>query len=64
MYDAVELARQCHTSVDTVYRVRRILDLDRLPTPDEINARNKKRGITFKHRCPNNETSHLTTNDN
>ena len=63
MYDAMDLAKACGVSVDTVYRVRRILDLDRLPTPDEINQRNKRRGITFKHRCPNNETPDLTTNN-
>lgn len=56
MYDAQELARKCHVSIDTVYRIRRILDLDRLPTLDEINNRNKKRGVAFKHKCPKNET--------
>ena len=56
MYDAQDLARQCHVSVDTVYRGRRLLDLDRLPTVDEINSRCKKPGVKFK-RCTNNETS-------
>ena len=58
MYDAESLARECHVSVDTVYRVRKQLDLDRLPTVDEINARNTKRGQRFK-RCPNNKTSKI-----
>ena len=56
MYDAQYLARECHVSIDTVYRIRRVLDLDRLPTPDEINNRNKKRGVPFKHKCPKNST--------
>ena len=59
MYDAQELAIKCHVSVDTVYRVRRILDLDRLPTPDEIMNRNQKRGVSFSHRCPKNKTSSI-----
>ena len=64
MYDAQYLAKQCGVSIDTVYRVRRQLDLDRLPTPDEINQRNKKRGIAFKHRCPSIETSTFDNNSN
>ena len=60
MYDAYTLAKKCGVSVDTVYRVRRILDLDRLPTEEEIRERNKKRGIPFKHRCTKNDTSCLT----
>lgn len=61
MYDAQYLAKACNVSVDTVYRVRRDLDLDRLPTVDEINARNTKRGQPFK-RCLKNGTTELTTN--
>ena len=56
MYDAINLANKCNVSVDTVYKVRKDLDLDRLPTVDEINSRCKKPGPRFK-RCTNNETS-------
>ena len=58
MYDANDLARVCNVSVATVYKVRRDLDLDRLPTIDEINNRCKVRGAKFK-RCLNNETSQI-----
>lgn len=58
MYDAESLARECHVSVDTVYRVRKQLDLDRLPTVDDIQKRNTKRGQRFK-RCPKIKTPQI-----
>ena len=61
MYDALYLAKRCHVSVDTVYKVRKALNLDRLPTVDEIMARNKHIGRPFKQ-CPNNETSKIDNN--
>ena len=55
MYEAVELARKCGVSLTIVYNVRRKLDLDRLPTEQEINDRPTKRGQKFK--CTKNKTS-------
>jgi len=61
MYDALDLAKACHVSVDIVYKVRKQLNLDRLPTVDEINARNRHVGRPFKQ-CTNNETSKIDKN--
>lgn len=61
MYDAVYLAKRCHVSVDTVYKVRKDLNLDRLPTIQEIESRNKHIGRPFKQ-CPNIETSKIDNN--
>lgn len=61
MYDAQDLARKCNVSVDTVYHVRKLLNLDRLPTVEEIMQRNKKCGRKFSM-CPNIKTSNLTNN--
>ena len=61
MYDAITIAKACSVSVATVYKIRKDLNLDRLPTVDEIRSRNKHVGRPFKQ-CPNNETSQIDKN--
>lgn len=58
MYDAYQLAKECHVSIDTVYRVRKQLNLDRLPTIIEIKSRNTHRGRPFNI-CPDIRTSNV-----